>query len=230
MASQFFSRTFNARIRIRVAHTEYYKAFLQGLTFAEGVCISDAGADTWVIRGKSWHVEAFDDHQKARLVGHDQMVSAQALPFAILAIAWLQITPSKGCLVWVNEAIVNKEMDITLISKYQSCNGGAIVDSISTKHKISEDRMGTQQCVFLDGTLTIPLQLRQSLMTFQVTKPTAKQLRDHQDNDIELNGKGMWNPSEHNDIPGPLAMFRASTIQKFASDKLNLRFTAIESG
>ena len=109
MASQFFSRTFNARIRIRVAHTEYYKAFLQGLMFAEGVCISDAGADTWVIRGKSWHVEAFDDHQKARLVGHDQMTSAQALPFAVLAVAWLQITPSKGCLVWVKARKLNEE-------------------------------------------------------------------------------------------------------------------------
>ena len=53
-------------------------------------------------------------------------------------------------------------------------------------------------------------------MMFQVTKPTAKQLRDHQGNVIELNGKGMWDPSEHDDIPGPLAMFRASAIQEFA--------------
>ena len=54
-------------------------------------------------------------------------------------------------------------------------------------------------------------------MTFQVSKPTAEQQRDHQDNVIELNGKGMWDPSEHNDIPGPLELFRASAIQEYAA-------------
>ena len=62
MTLQFFSRTFNVWIQIHVA-------FPQGLLFAEGVCISDAGVDTWVVGSMVWHVEMYDDQCKAGVVG-----------------------------------------------------------------------------------------------------------------------------------------------------------------
>ena len=51
-------------------------------------------------------------------------------------------------------------------------------------------------------------------MTFQISKPTDKQLRNNQDNVVELSGKGMWDPLEHNIVPGPTAVIRASVAQE----------------
>ena len=93
-----------------------------------------------------------------------------------------------GRLVCIHHAIVNDNTDVTLTLEYQSRESGAIVDSVSKKHKLSEDQYRTQHYVILSGELTIPFQLQGSLMTFTVTTPTQLQYEEHKDKAVDLNG------------------------------------------
>ena len=187
-----------ARPSMHVAHTEWYNIFNASSTDT-GTCISDAGADTNVLGGKIWQVEAYNERRKARVIGYDQKISKGVLPFAHSAVAWLQVTDTDGYLVRLYDSIVNEETELSLIAEYQSRESGAIVDSVSKKHRLSEDMMGTQRYVTPNGELTIPFHLRESLMTFQVQKPTKRQYEEHKNDAIDLNILMDWNPSLHSD-------------------------------
>ena len=56
---------------LHVAHMEWCRAFLH-CTDKQGACISDAGADTWVLGGRVWHMEQCIAHKNACVIGHNQ--------------------------------------------------------------------------------------------------------------------------------------------------------------
>ena len=57
-----------AKPSMHVAHTEWYNVFHASSTDT-GTCILDAGADTNVLGGKIWQVEAYNEQRKARVIG-----------------------------------------------------------------------------------------------------------------------------------------------------------------
>ena len=106
-----------------------------------------------------------------------------------------------GRLVCVHHAIVNKDTDVTLTLEHQSRESGAIMDSVSKKHRLLQDLHRMQHCVAPSGELTILFQLRESLMTFMVMTPNQFQHKEHKDKAVDLNLDAPWDPTDHSDDP-----------------------------
>ena len=144
------------------------------------------------------------------------------LPFAHSAVAWLQVNETEGYLVRLYDSIVNEDTDLSLIAEYQSRKSGAIVDSVSKKHRLSEDMMGTQRYVTPNGELTIPFQLCESLMTFQAQKPTKRQYKVHKNDAIALNVLINWNPTLHsNDLDHVIKAMMLAVEQQVIKENLD---------
>ena len=121
--------------------------------------MSDAGADTWVLGGGVWRVEQYIMHKNAHVIGHNQQIGNKVHKFTHSAVACLDTGMGNGRLIRVYHAIMNDDTDVTLILEHQSRELGAIVDSVSKKHKLSEELCGMQHYFVPSGELTIPFQL-----------------------------------------------------------------------
>jgi hypothetical protein len=117
--------------------------------------ISDGGADSCIL-GKMAKVISYTG-KYASLVGYDPRTTRKKKVPNVSA--YLKVRSSSmsnyPILLKVNEAPINPESPITLLSEYQIREYGLVIDSVARKHKSSHDKQGTQhfylsQDVYID--------------------------------------------------------------------------------
>ena len=213
LASCGITRAFNTITQsdIHVASTDYYRVLAFQQDEDCGIAVSDAGADTSVT-DSTWHVTEYIAGKQAKVIGWDQKPGQKTMRYAHRAFTWLDQGHGKRQLIGIYNTITNPDTKVSLLSEYQLRESGAIVDSVSRKHKLTADLYGTQRCVVPDGSLEIPFQLRESLMTFRTRKPTTAEIDEYIDTAVYLNNDTPWDPSQHTD--DETMLFRAQMARK----------------
>jgi hypothetical protein len=98
-------------------------------------------------------------------------------------------------LLRVNKAAFKKESALTLISEFQACEHGCVIDSVASMHKTSHDNMYGTQTFQPTAGISIPLLSRAELMSFKIHAPSMDDLNKLRIVDITSNKR--WTPMLH---------------------------------
>ena len=167
------------------------RACLNSLTLPSNyhTAIMDSGADTCII-GKGWHV--VDEHptRRVKVVGFDkELTSKNNLPI-VTAMTIVEVPDQDPILLQVNEAVLNKTADHSLMSNYQIAEFGVEVDARPIKH-------GGTQCMKLEEG-TVQFKLRHCMVHFNHRSPTLEELSSMTPV-VLTQGEAHWDPqaAEH---------------------------------
>jgi hypothetical protein len=144
--------------------------------------ISDGGADTWIL-GCGWRVLS-QTQRFANVVGFDSNYAKKKQLPIVVAAAVTKNDLNEDVLLVVFEGVHNADSNVSLMSEYQTRETGNMIDSVARHHKHPDGSDGGQQMRLIqpmDGSslaeTTIPLHIRNALMTFPHREPTDDELK-----------------------------------------------------
>ena len=168
------------------AHLEY----VDKLDNSEKIyAIADGGADC-CITGLNARIVHYTG-RNATLIGYDPATTkSEKTP---IVTADLKVMAHNGIpvILRIHETPYNHGSPITLLSEYQIREFGLIIDSVATKHKLSNDRHGTQRLV-LNDYVHIPFVDRGGLMGFEILPYIEGD--DEIYDIIQITDSAMWKP------------------------------------
>ena len=164
---------------------------LNGLTIPDNTytAIMDSGADTCIL-GKGWHVVEEHPTRRVRVVGFDkELATKNNLPI-VTAMSIFEAPNQEPMLLQVNEGVLNKSADHSLMSNYQIAEFGIDVDSRPTKHG------GTQRMKVEDD--VINFKLKHCMVYFSHCSPTLEEM-ETMTPIVLTQGEVQWDPqaAEH---------------------------------
>ena len=93
----------------------------------------DSGADTCIL-GKGWHVVEQHPTRRVKVVGFDkELATKNNLPI-VTAMTVYELPDGDRILLQVNEGVLNKTADHSLMSNYQIAEYGIDMDARPAKH------------------------------------------------------------------------------------------------
>lgn len=118
----------------------------------------------------------------------------------VTAVTKVVLPDGSKVLLRFYESAFNPKSHITLLSEYQVRENGCIIDSVPKNHRTSYDRntYGTQSFSPAPN-VTIPLTTMAALMTFNISKPSAHDLKALPA--FSVTAPTRWRPTQHNSSP-----------------------------
>ena len=147
--------------------------------------VIDNGADTTVI-GQGWKVLA-ESPRKANVIGFDSKAAVKRNLPIVSAVAAVDLPNNKTMLVGVHESVSNATAPHSLLSDFQTRECVHLLDAVSKRH-------GGKQILKPTEETTIPLQMKECMLLFNVRVPTQHELNEHE---IEwLTCNEVWDPKK----------------------------------
>ena len=167
------------------------RACLNSLTIPSNTftAIMDSGADTCIL-GKGWHVVEQHPTRRVKVVGFDkELATKNNLPI-VTAMTVYELPDGDRILLQVNEGVLNKTADHSLMSNYQIAEYGIDMDARPAKHG-GEQRMKI-------GDDVINFKLCHCMVHFNHRSPTQEEM-DTLEPIVLTQGEVPWDPqaAEH---------------------------------
>ena len=148
----------------------------------------DSGSDTTGIGGKCWVMDVMTD-RTVDIAGYDNKETIRKSVNIGSAITATDLPSGETILLRVNEATILGEDANTLFSTVQMREYGILIDDKARRH-------GGLSCIIADECV-IPLQLKDSMLSIKIRKPTTQELEECEM--IDLTSDLPWNPNELSD-------------------------------
>ena len=183
------------------------------------IVISDSGADTTILDDNWLIMSSLKACRYANLVGYDPgLGTKRGLPI-VDAIAKATTYKGEKVLIGIHEGVYNSGSPHTLISAFQVRNSGVILDSVARNHRLTHDGLYGTQSIYHDAddpNSRIEFTLMNGLMTFEVSKPSMKDIRTMPIFWLTANNK--WQPSSFNDDNIDILPLYASNIRQSSGE------------
>ena len=148
--------------------------------------IMDSGADTCIL-GQGWHVVNEHPTRRVKVVGFDKEYATKSNLPIVSAMTVFEPPSGDPILVQVNEAVLNKTADHSLLSTYQIGEHKVDVDARPIKH-------GGKQSMVADD-VTIDFKIRHCMVYFGHRMPTQEEM-DTLTPIVLTQGEVPWNPQD----------------------------------
>ena len=156
--------------------------------------LSDNCANSCLISRKAFHIDSIDLHQKAIIKGCKDSYISKGNPIGVGRAVVVGTDPRDPPIrIHISEAAIHQD-DVSRLSEFQAREFGVVVNSIPRCHS-TNDSMAQSLCSNPD--VSIPFQVRQTLMTLTVQRPTTDELVNLKFNDLTVPER--WHPHDFND-------------------------------
>ena len=177
---------------VQRAHLEYTRCNFKMSNGCSPI-ISDSRANSCVLGDVAFHIEATTQRTVTMVGYHGQRSKKQDCP-VVTGVGVCTTKEGREFLLVINESVLNKGCNVSLMSEHQVRDNGHSVDSVSRKHMKSETEKGTQSMT-LRGShdqQVVDFRFQSGLAVFPVRKPMEQELTSLRR--VELTSTQPWTP------------------------------------